>query len=197
MYFRNQSWGFQSFVVLAGSCLWWKQKWWPAALNWDGLVDATTWLCPSPWWEVIVFWPVSSLNIFLHVSFAVFLPPAISLWGPWTWQLIWSTAVPPAFCLMLSPLLSPFLNQVCLHMVCYLSILRSPIYLPLSLLMRVKDGAWELRISMQTINPLSQRKSDIWATETMAAQGDGTKDWRQRLSTEFSYQFLIKWQKQR
>ena len=69
-----------------------------------GLVDVSTWLCPPPWWELIVFWPLSSLDISLHVSLAVFLTPAISLWGPGTWQLIWSTAAVLAFCLMISPL---------------------------------------------------------------------------------------------
>ena len=63
-----------------------------------------------------------------------------------------------------------------------------PISLPLSgVLMRVNDGVEEFPISMQTARPLSQQKPGIWATETMALQGDGTEDWRhKRRSTDFS-----------
>lgn len=43
--------------------------------------------------------------------------------------------------------------------------------------MRVKEGARELRISMQCVHYPSQQEPDIWATETMHAQGEGTKDW--------------------
>lgn len=43
--------------------------------------------------------------------------------------------------------------------------------------MREKEGAGELRISMQSIHYPSQQEPDIWATETMEAQGDGIKDW--------------------
>ena len=33
-----------------------------------------------------------------------------------------------------------------------------------------------MRISMQSVHSLSQQRAVIWATETMAAQGDGNKD---------------------
>lgn len=45
---------------------------------------------------------------------------------------------------------------------------------------------------MQSVHPLSQQKPAIWATETMAAQGDGNTDRRHGQSTDILYQFLIK-----
>lgn len=71
----------------------------------DWLVDVSTWHCPPPWWECIVFWPLSFFNILLSLSLSLFLilshcPPhyAFSLRGPAvTWQLVWITAVVTAF----------------------------------------------------------------------------------------------------
>lgn len=49
-----------------------------------------------------------------------------------------------------------------------------------------------MHISMQSVYPLSQQKPGIWATETMAAQGNGTEDLRHRQPTDISYQLVIK-----
>lgn len=137
--------------------------------------------------------------------FRCFPPSAISSWGPGNWRQIWSAPVAPVFCLTIYPPLLfylPFLTKSVL--ICYVfhlsppslshyfSILLLPSSISLSLLMRVKGG--ELCISMHTINPLSQQKPDIWAAETMAAQGNWTHDWRHTVHW-LLYWFLIKWQK--
>lgn len=100
-----------SCVLLLRSCLPCKLPWWPAAFYRDWLVDVSTWLCPPPWWECIVFWPLSSLNILLHLTLAMFP----SSRGSGSWQLISSTAE-ATFPLTISSLFLPLF--LCHYMFC-------------------------------------------------------------------------------
>lgn len=61
--------GFRSFVLLAGSCLWWKRRRWPAALNRDGAGRCEHLTLPSS---------LMGTHCVLTFKFPRYLPPRLS-----------------------------------------------------------------------------------------------------------------------